>query len=79
MSELIKIEKAACDGDLIGYRVSIGGERYISESDGWQVMLVFADQKNFPGFRHGTHFVSNKDKAIEYEEKKIVDENVYCR
>lgn len=79
MSELIKIEKETCDGNLVGYRVSIGGGRYISESEGCKVMLVFADQKSLPGFRHGTHFISNKDNGIEYEEQKIVDENVYCR
>lgn len=75
MNKLINIEKATCDGELVGYRVSIGGERYISESDGYQVMLVFVDQTIFPGFRHGTHFVSNKDKHIEYEEQKIADAN----
>lgn len=36
-------------------------------------MLVFSDQNIFPGFRHGTNFVSNKGKHIEYDEQNIVD------
>lgn len=78
MNKLIKIEKATCEGEFVGYRISVCEARSISDLDGW-IVLVFADQNVFPGFRHGTHFVSNKDKVVEYEEQNIVDAEVYCR
>jgi len=75
MNKLIKIEKATCEGEFIGYRIKfpMTGNNGLMYS-----CLIFNDQDSFPGIRHGQEFIPTIGKEILYEEQKIVDADVHC-
>lgn len=53
----IKIESATSEGDLAGYRLSVGPH----------TCVVFADQQGMPGFRDGHDFTPEFGKTMQYQ------------